>query len=231
MNFYIELIARALFSYFSLFIIARLMGKRQISQMNFFDYVVGITIGNIAGNMALNVEKKVTIFLPALLVFGLLQIFTSILTLKNRFFRIIFEGKQTVLIEKGKIIDKNMKKTKLNFDRLESLLRDKGVFKLADVDYAYLETSGKVSVLKKAELLPVTPSDLKINVKDSGVGNLIIEEGEVKDQLLRKLGLTCSWLASELKKQGVVDTKDVMFAQVDNTLNLYVDLYDKPKKD
>jgi len=226
---YLNITLRAIFAYFTLLILCKAMGKRQISQMNFFDYIVGITIGSLTANAILKTEVNILTLFAGLLVFVILQIIFSFLSLKSKKFRSFVEGKKTVLIEKGTLNESNMVKSRMNIDRIEALLRDKNVFKLSDVEYAIFETNGKISVMKKSNKQPVTPKDINLPVTDSGLGYLVIREGIVEDKILRKLGLTNAWLKQKLESQGIKDYKDVLFAQVDGSLNLYVDVYQENK--
>lgn len=226
MPLYLIISIRATLAYLSLLIMTRLMGKREISQLTFFDYVVGISIGTVAGSLAIDTTKAFTNILPALIVFGLLQILTSYLSLKSKGFRKISGGSPTVLIRNGKIIENNLLKSRLNMDELSAKLRDKNIFKLVDVEFAILETDGKVSVMKKPNKQSLTPSDLGLATVYSGIGVFIIEDGEIIEDKLRQCGLTRSWLLSKLAEQKVFDISKVMFAQVDATGKLYIDLYD-----
>jgi len=223
---YLLVIIRALLAYFILLLLAKGMGKREISQMTFFDYIVGITIGSMTAQMVTVIDTKFIVLLPSILVFTILQIITSYITLKNRHLRVFFEGSKTILIEKGKIIEKNMAKERINIEELQTKLRNNRVFKLADVDYAYLETDGKISVMKKANKQPVTPSDLQIEVEYTGIGHLVIEEGIIMGNVLKKNGLTKAWLEDKLNAQGIKNFKEVMYAQVDDSGKLFIDLYE-----
>lgn len=224
---YIDITIRAIFAYLALFVLTRLMGKREISQLTFFDYVVGIIIGTVTGSMAVDTTKSPLTILPAVIVFAAFQIISSYLSLKSDKFRKFVDGNPTVLIENGNIIEKNLNKARINSDELLSKLREKKAFALADVEFAILETDGKISVMKKPNKETVTPSDLGITTSYTGIGSLIIQEGEIKDKKLREAGLTRSWVLSKLAEKGVTDLSKVMFGQVDATGNLYVDLYDE----
>jgi len=224
---YLEITFRAIFSYLTLLTLTRLMGKREVSQLTFFDYVVGITIGTLTGSMVTDTSKSFLNILPALLIFASFQIATSFFSLKSTKFRNLIDGNPTILVKNGAIIEKNLTKSRINIDELTSKLREKNVFTLADVEFAILETDGKISVMKKANKEAVTPSDLGITSKPNGLGNLIIEEGKLKVEQLRSLGITRSWIISKLGDKGVYDISKVIFAQVDQTGNLYVDLYDE----
>jgi len=119
-----------------------------------------------------------------------------------------------------------MAKERINIEELQTKLRNNSVFKLADVDYAYLETDGKISVMKKANKQPVTPSDLQIEVEYTGIGHLVIEEGIIMGNVLKKNGLTKAWLEDKLNAQGIKNFKEVMYAQVDDSGKLFIDLYE-----
>lgn len=224
---YIDITIRAIFAYLALFLLTRLMGKREISQLTFFDYVVGIIIGTVTGSMAVDTTKSPWAILPAVIVFATFQIISSYLSLKSDKFRKFVDGTPTVLIENGNIIEKNLNKARINSDELLSKLREKKAFTLADVEFAILETDGKISVMKKPDKETVTPSDLGITTRYTGIGSLIIQEGEIKGDKLQEAGLTRSWVLSKLAEKGITDLSKVMFAQVDAAGNLYVDLYDE----
>ncbi|MFP4697583.1 MAG: YetF domain-containing protein [Eubacteriales bacterium] len=227
MNNYLNIIIRTLASYFALLIITRIMGKRQISQLSFFDYTVGITIGNITGTMAIDTTKNFNYMLTALIIFCVMEIISSFVSLKSRIFRRIVDGKETLLINKGEVNEKNLLRVRLNIDELNSMLREKKIFNLTEVEYAYLETSGKISVLKKPEKLSLSPSDMGIKPQFKGVGTIVVEDGKIINKRIIKTGITKSWLKQKLSEQGIKDISKVMFAQVDESGNLFVDKYEK----
>lgn len=226
MTIYLQITVRAIASYFTLLILTRLMGKREISQMTFFDYCVGITIGSIAANLAIDTTMEWYNIIPALIVFAILQIVFSYVSLKSDSFRKVVDGDPNVLISNGKIMEGNMLKSRLNSSELLSLLREKNAFNLADVETAILETDGKISVQFKSDKSPVTPSDIKIKTQASGLPVLVIEEGMVNEDGLRAMKLSRAWLMSKLGEKNVYDYSKVMIAQVDSSGNLYVDLYE-----
>jgi uncharacterized membrane protein YcaP (DUF421 family) len=142
---------------FVLFVLARIMGKKQISQLTFFDYVVGISIGSIAGS--LSVERKISFIdgITSMLIWALVPLLFSYLSAKSMKARRLLDGTPTILIQNGKIIEKNLKKVKLTVNDLLEELRVKDAFNIADVEFALLETNGKVSVLKKSQNLVFSP--------------------------------------------------------------------------
>jgi uncharacterized membrane protein YcaP (DUF421 family) len=226
MPIYIQIATRAVASYAVLLLLTRIMGKREISQMTFFDYCVGITIGSITASMA--VETSITWYniLPALVIFCLFQIIFSYISIKSRVFRKIVDGTPNILIKNGKVMEKNMLKSRINSDELISKLRQKDAFKLADVETAILETDGQISVQLKSYQQPVTPAVLNIQTPYIGLPKLIIEDGNILDKDLRYMKLSRAWLMSKLAEQGIYDYSHVMLAQVDASGNLFVDLYD-----
>lgn len=231
MSIYLSITIRAIVSYLILFILTRLMGKREISQMTYFDYIVGITIGSMAAIMAIDKSTTILITLPGLMIFALFQIVISYTALKNKSFRKLSDGDPTFLIKNGKVMEKNLLKERLNIDELTSKLREKNAFNIADVEFALLEPDGQISVMFKTDKQSVTPSDLNIQTKYMGFSNIVIEEGRIISSRLREKGLTQSWLMSKIAEQGVYDLSNIMFAQVDESGNLYIDLYEDGKND
>lgn len=230
MSAYIQLIFQIVFTYIILLITTRMMGKREISQLSYFDYVIGITIGSVAANLSINTSDSfknslIKIFL-ALVIYGLLQILSSYISLKNLSFRKTVTGTKTLLIENGNIIEDNLKKERLNIDELTSKLREKNTFNLADVEYAFLEVDGKISVLKKSDQQSLTPSHLNIHAPYKGIGRLIVKDGAIDEDVLYEQGLTRAWLMGKLAEKGIYDLSKVTFAQVDENGTIFVDAYD-----
>lgn len=213
-------------TYLTLFVLARAMGKREIAQITFFDYIVGISIGSIAAQVSTNLNSTWVQMLPALIVFAVFQIANAILSQKSIKFRNIVDGSPTILIKQGEILDRNLSKEKLTSNELIGLLREKNIFKIADVETAILEVDGKISVQLKTDKQPVTAIELNIPVQPEGLPRLVIADGNILGESLKDLNLTRSWLLAKLGEQNVKDTSKVMLAQVDTAGNLYVDLFD-----
>lgn len=220
------ILVRSILAFVILFIVARILGKKQISQLTFFDYVVGISIGTMAASLAIDSSLKITNALIGFLVFLIIPLLMALGSIKSFKLRGIFEGSPTVLIENGKVLEKNLMKVKFTFDDLMSQLREKNVFKLADVEIACLESNGKLSVMKKSESRPVTPKDLGLLMAPEHRPSLVIIDGSVIGKNLQKYGFTEEALLAEIKKQGAQNYDDVFLAQIDSNGNLYVDLYD-----
>lgn len=219
------IVVRSTATFFSLLILTRVLGKRQISQLTFFDYVLGITIGSIAASMSIDPELKFTPAWVGLLLWGFWGLVLSSISLYSRKWRKVIDGEPTVVIQNGQILEANLKQLNYNVDDLLMQLRGKGAFLLSDVEFAILEPDGKLSVLKKSQAQPVTPADLQIPTAYKGLSVELITDGYIVEDNLSQLGLTSAWLREQVKKQGH-DVRDVYYAEIDTQGNLYVDLHD-----
>lgn len=225
----LDVAVRAFSSIIVLFLITRLMGKKQISQLTFFDYVVGISIGSIAAEMASTDEVPYLHALVGMIIYALFALTVSIITNKSVKARRFFTGKTYLIIDKGKILEQNLNKVHYDVNDLLSEARNSGYFNINDIEYALLETNGKISFMPKADKSPPTLSDLNIKKQEEGlVANLIID-GEIMNGNLKQRGLDDVWLKNELKKQKINNISDVILATVDN--NLTLEVFKKTKKE
>ncbi len=225
-----EVLYQSLFAFVVLFILARILGKRQVAQLNFFDYIAGITIGNIAASWSLDEIRDLHAII-ALLIWTALSLIMSWLQRKSHRARLLIDGRPTVLIRNGNVLDGNLKKAKLDIDEMMLLLRTKNAFKLADVEFAILETNGTLNVMKKSDVEPLTPKAAGIPVLSEREPRVLIVDGNVMEQSLDRSGYTKEWLYGEILKQGAKRFEDVFLAQVDSNGSLYVDLYYDPQKE
>ncbi|MDD4169966.1 MAG: DUF421 domain-containing protein [Desulfotomaculaceae bacterium] len=229
MSIVLVVIIRSIIAFFVLLFLVRLLGKQQVSQLTFFDYVVGITIGSIAATLSVQVNENTTATLAGLVTWAALALLLAVLGIHNVWVRKVSDGEPTVVVENGKIMDKNLKKIRIPTDELLSELRTKGVFSIADVEFATFEPGGKISVQKKSQKQPVTPSDLNIPSQYDGLPTNLIMDGVVIEEALHSLKLTKAWLYYQLGKQNISDTSEISLAQLDTKGYLYVDLKgDKP---
>lgn len=219
-----EVLYQSIIAFFFLLVLARLLGKRQIAQLTFFDYIAGITIGNIAAGWSLDEVKSIHAIL-SLVVWTALSVILAFVQKKSYFGRIILDGRPKVLIENGKILERNLSKVHMSLEELELMLRQKDVFKLTDVEYAVFENNGTLSVMKKSEAQAVTRKDAGVNYIPEKPTRVLIIDGTVMQKSLESLGYTKEWLLGEVTKQGANDFRDVFCAEVDSNGNLYVDLY------
>ena len=213
----------ALFSIIALFLLTKMIGNKQVSQMNMFDYVNGISIGSIAANLAISDQPKdFFIILVAMVTYALFAFGISLMTIKSVKLRRILSGKPILLVEKGVIYRKNLLKARLDINDVLTLARSQGYFNLADIEYAIMENNGKVSFLQKAPSRPATFADMNIMTQpDSLVYNVIID-GKLMPQNLRHSGKDNIWLDKQLHAQGYNNYKDIMLATVDGNNNLSV---------
>ncbi|WP_156289819.1 DUF421 domain-containing protein [Oceanobacillus salinisoli] len=216
---------RGLVAFILMFILARLMGKRQITQVTYFDYIVGITIGSIAAELTFSPHIRMSNFILGMFIWAFIPILISKLELKSKRFRNIMEGNSTTLIKDGKILEKNLRKEKLTIDEMMVLLRKKDVYKLSDIESAVMEKNGEISILKKSELQPLTPVDMGMVVEKEHLPCIVIIDGNLLDKTLADYGYTEEWLLGEIQKQGAEKISDVFVAQIDSMGNVYVDLY------
>lgn len=222
---------RSIIAFFSLLIFTRIIGKEQISQLTFFDYVLGITIGSIAASATTDLSSRAWPHWVGLLTWAVLGYLMELITLKWRFAAKFFEGIPAVIIHEGKILEKVMKKEKYRASDIIALLRNQGIFDLNQVAYAIIEPNGQLSVLKKPEYQPLTPKDMNIQVKDTGISAELIYDGLLIKDNLKKVNKDETWLMKELKKQGINNISEVFLCTLNPSGSLYVDKYDDHIKD
>ncbi|NCA67414.1 MAG: DUF421 domain-containing protein, partial [Clostridia bacterium] len=169
-----KVILNATIAFFFLFIIAKIMGKKQIAQLDFIDYIIAISLGSIAGEMAFETEIPFYYFLIGMAVFAALDIILSLVGRKFNFLKKIVIGSPVILIDKGKLLYQNIKKTKLSINEFLSLCREQGYFDITNIAYCILETSGKISILPIGEAMPVVAKDLNINLPPSSLSTDVI---------------------------------------------------------
>lgn len=224
-NEFLSIIFRTILILVILFLLTKCMGKKQVSQMNIYDYLIGITIGSIAADISLDIEKDIFSGIISLVIYGLSGVLVTCFTLKSITFRRIFMGVPTVLIEKGKILEKNMRKEGIDINDLQEEARQCGYFDLSKVNYAVLETNGNISFLAKADEEVVTRKDMKIKVKDEGLCANIIIDGILLENNLYNMDKDRNWLDNELKKKGYKDYSNILLLTLDN--NQKIVIYDK----
>ena len=204
-----------------LFLLAKLMGTKQVSQMTMFDYVVGITIGSIAAELATELEEPLRP-LTALIVYGVTAFVISILTNKFLKVRSIVTGKPLALLENGVIYRENLKKARLDLNEFLTYCRIGGWFDLNQLQSAVLEHNGVVSFLPKEADRPATPADLNLNPKQSQVQMPFVMDGRLLEENIRQAGKEDAWVRRTLLQQGYRDEEDVLLAVWDGGEKLTV---------
>lgn len=216
---------RSFIAFFTLLIYARILGKQQITQLNFFEYVTGISIGSIAASMSVDLTSRALPHFAGLTMWFVLTFALQYISVKVRWLAKLIGGEPTVVIQNGKILDRNMKILRYRLDELLEQLRVQKVFDIGEVEYALLETNGNLSVLLKSQHQPVTPGDLGIATEYEGLAVELIMDGRIQDQNLAQVNLTREWLVGELKKRGINSPKDVFYAVLNTRGDLFVDIY------
>lgn len=208
--------------FFSLLVFTRILGKTQVGQLTFYEYINGITIGSIAATIASSDPDKVWSHYYDLLLFVALTYLISLVTLKSRPLRKIIEGSPTVVIEQGRIIMENMRGMRYDLDELLAQLREKGVTDISQVHYAILETNGEMSIIKKADYEPLTKKDLNIHLPDPRMPVELIMDGEIVEENLTASQLSESWLAQKLAERDIKDISQVSYAVLDSNGQLFI---------
>lgn len=227
----IQSFLRSILAYFLVLIVARAMGRKAISQMTFFDFVVAITLGSVTANLALGPRATTASSVTVLLTLGTLAVMTGYIHIKSFWGRKIANSEPIVVIENGKINDDNVRKARFTVNELTSLLREKNIFNVSDVEFALIETDGKLSVLPKSQKQPLTPSDMNIPTSYKGLTRDIIIDGKVLDENLKDAHLDEQWLMTQLNQQKINSVEDVFYAGLDTAGNLYVSLKQKREKE
>lgn len=221
----IDVTIRAVLSLATLFLVTKILGKKQVSQLSLFDYVIGISIGNFAAEMTINLETNEVNGIVAVIIFGLFAYFVSYLTMKSITLRRFFMGTPTIIIQNGIILEKNMKKVKFDINDMLEEVRSNGYFDLSQIEYAIMEANGKLSVLPKSDYRSVTPKDMNLKVKAEGLCANIIIDSKVMNNNLKIMGKTVEWLNKELKLKGYNDLSKILLATLD--INEKIIIYEK----
>ena len=219
----IKVILTALLSVASLFIITKIMGHKQVAQLDFFDYVSGITIGSIGAELATELEKPYKPLI-ALAIYGLASLLLNLLAHKIPRTRKYINGTPTILMNDGNLYRKNLQKAKLDLSEFMLLCREQGYFDLDEIQTAIFEHNGKLSILPKAANRPATPDDLKITAKATHIGVEVIMDGRVMGDNLSRMGRDVNWLTKQLKIQGCKDAKEIflgIYRPEEDKLTLY----------
>lgn len=205
-----------------LFITAKIMGHKQVAQLDFFDYITGITIGSIAAELATELEEPWKPLI-ATVVYGLIAVLLSIVTNKIPRLRKYINGTPTVIMNNGKLYRSNMKKAKLDLSEFMMMCREQGYFNPDDIQTAVFEYNGKLTVLPKSNKRPVTPEDMSLTLPEEYISTEIIMDGRVLEENLTRKGLDLIWLKRQLEAQGYKNAKEIFLGVCDdnNKLTLF----------
>ena len=221
-----ELLVRIALSYIVLFILARIMGSKEISQMTFFNFVSAMAIGSIAANLVVSQNLSIRNGLIALIGWTIFTVVISVIDIKSKTARKVTTGNPVVVIKEGKIIKNAMRKSRLDLDSLSAMLRQKNVFSMADVDFAIFETNGKLSVMKKENKQTVTRSDMRLlsnHEKKYPIATQVISDGVLLTKNLAKINKDEEWVNNQLNQANIDSVDNVYYAEVQQDGSLYID--------
>ena len=190
-----------------------------MAQLDFFDYITGITIGSIAAELATELEAPWKPLI-AMMIYGLVALGLTILAHKFPKTRKYVNGTPTVVMDNGKLYRENMKKAKLELSEFMVLCRQEGYFNLNDIQTAVFEYNGRITILPKSEKRPLTPEDMNITPEKAEICTEIIMDGRILHENLKRLGLDLTWLDKQLKKQKYDNAKEIYLGICDKNNNL-----------
>lgn len=217
---------RAIIAFFTLLIYTRLLGKQQMGNLTYFDYINGITIGSIAGTLATDLSAKAYVHWLGLTIFIFITLLLQIADIKSRYISKVIDSEPVVLIQNGKMLENNLQKSRVTKDELMIQLRVKNMFDLTKIEYALLEPDGNVTVLPKSEYQPVTRKDLHIHTQQAKLTTEVIIDGIIFEQNLKQRDKDMDWLEAQLKAHDVKQIKEVSYAAILPNDQLYVDKFD-----
>lgn len=226
-----KIIPRSVVSLILLFLITKLMGKKQVSELSLFDYVIGISIGNYTAEMVMNFDYQYINGIIAILTFGIISYLVSILTMKNMSLRRFLIGVPTIIIDEGKISLEALKKAKLDINDFLEQCRGEGYFDVSEISSAILEVNGKISILPKRDYQIPTLKDLKIKANKEYLSVNVIIDGNLMENNLKNSNKNKAWLDKELEKQGYNGYENILLATITNdSLNIFDKDTKTPKK-
>jgi uncharacterized membrane protein YcaP (DUF421 family) len=208
--------------FLTLLVLARLLGKTQVGQLTFYEYICGITIGSVSANVMASEPGQVWSHYYDLLLFCGLTFLAARVTLLGRPLRKLIEGSPTLVIDNGRILREKLREQRMDVDELMGQLREQGIFDVAEVQYAVLETTGGLSVLQKAAYKPVVRQDLNIAAAEARLPLELVVDGEVVADNLARAGVSQDWLLGELTARGIDGTDKVVYAVIDSRGTLQV---------
>lgn len=218
----LKVVLSALGSILILFLLTKLMGDKQMSQMSMFDYITGITIGSIAAEMATELEGSPFHPMIAMVIYGLTALAISVITCKSLKLRKAIVGKPILLYDNGVVFKKNLSKSRIDITDFLTQCRIAGYFNLSEIQTAIMEQNGRISFLPASTARPVNPKDMSLSPPQNYIVTNVILDGHVIKQSLASTGKNEVWLNEQLREQGYKSARDIFLATCDNNYNLAV---------
>lgn len=220
---------RAIFLYIVVLIVMRLMGKREIGQLQPFELAISIMIADLAATPMTESGIPITNGIMPILGLLVMHLIISMINIKSTKAREIICGKPSLLIFRGKIDQKVLKKERFTINELEERLRDNNIFNIGDVEYAILETSGQVTVIPKPNKRPATPEDFNLEPKYEGIPYDLVVDGKVEYENLKKIGKNYTWLQKQTEKFGI-KPEEALIVTIDGDNQFFCQPIDKEEK-
>lgn len=223
-----EMTLRSVVTFVVLLLLTRIMGKKQLSQLSYFHYITGITIGSIAGEISAQSETHFINGFIALIWWFVFTMIMSYILLKSKKARKVLDDEPTIIIKEGKILERSLKSLRMHIDDVMMLLREQSVFSIKDVDWAIMENNGQLSILKKTNQLEATKQDAKATLTEPKYFPTdIISDGRLLHDNLEEIDLTEEWVMKKLRKKNIDDVADVFYAQIQTDGSLHIDEREK----
>lgn len=216
---FVKVVLASLLSYAALFVCAKLVGRKQIAQLNFIDYITGITIGSIAAELATELEAPMRPLI-AMGVYALATWAMAQVGMRCMRARKFIDGTPTIILRGGKLYRENMNKAKLDLSEFMVMCREQGYFSLSDIDTAIFEYNGKLTILPVSARRPATPQDMGLSPQQETISVEVIMDGRILGENLHRMRLDETWLARQLRAQGIRDARDVFLAVCDDQKQL-----------
>ena len=222
---------KSIFSILALFFFTKIMGRKQISQLNMYDYVVGITIGSVAADISVDLESHFLYGIIVMAVYTIVSILISHFTAKSIKLRRFIIGTPIIIIEDGKIIEDHIEKAKIDLNDLLQEARSNGYFDLSEIEFAIMEPNGKISFMPKSKYAPITPNDAKIKVSYKGLCTNLVIDGKVMLNNLAIIKKDKAWLETRLSNEGYNNINDLLLVTCDSKekLTIYIKGEDSKK--
>ena len=219
---YLLIITKGLFSIVTLFLPSKMMGRKQVSELNLFDYIIGISIGSIAAEMTLNKDIGFFEGVLAIFVYAFIAYCITKLTNKSIIARRLVSGSPCILIENGNILYEALKKSKIDVNDLLQQARSSGYFNLNQIEYAIMEPNGKISFLLRSKYQPVTRTDMKLKTSYEGLCCDAVIDGKIMKENLKNIGKDEEWLKTRLKNNHYDNIEDLILVLIDSKEQLYI---------
>ena len=216
---FVKVILTSLLSVISLFLIAKVLGHKQMSQLDFFDYITGITIGSVAVELATELEQPWKP-LTAMIIYGGATYLLSMITGKLPRTRKFINGSPTILLDNGKLYRDNLKKAKLDLSEFMVMCRQEGYFDLREIQTAVFEYNGRLTVLPVSDKRPLNPADMGLTPAAASISTEIIMDGAILGENLQRMGVDEIWLQRQLKEQGYHSAREIFLGLCDDNKNV-----------